>query len=174
VQDASSLLSAYLAELPDPVIPFGYYTAFRAPLQVKASSTLDTPAIIPIYQSLIAELPTAHRHLLLHLLDLFATLGAQKRYTMRNILAVQVAPAILRQKTRGGFGKVMRELLLPGDDSMSVLMFLVKHARCFAVVEDETDDEECVEEATVVKVVGGVRRCANVVVVGGGRGRSPS
>lgn len=70
----------------------------------------------------------------------------------------------------------MRELLLPGDDSMSVLMFLVKHAGCFAVVDDEeTDGGECVEEATVVNVVGAVRRCANVVEVGGaGMGRSPS
>jgi len=179
VQDACSLLSAYLAELPDPVIPFSHYVSFRTPLQVKASSPLDVDAVIPVYQALVAGLPTAHRHLLLHLLDVFATLGVQGRYTLRNILAVQVAPAVLRVRGRGRFGRVVRELLLPGDDSLSVLMFLVKHAGCFAVVDDDDDDDEsdgaeCVEEAMVVSVVGAVRRCANVVEVGAGRGRSPS
>lgn len=143
-----------------------FYTAFRAPLHIKAGSTLDTLAAITTYQSLIAQLPPAHRHLLLHLLDLFATLCAQNRYKLRNILAIRAAPAMLRLSSarQRSFGGKMRELLLAGDDSVPVLMFLVRNQAHFALTEEDGEDGE-MKEATLVSVVGASRQCVQVVDV---------
>ncbi|KAI8381249.1 uncharacterized protein BYT42DRAFT_298899 [Radiomyces spectabilis] len=89
VHDVATLFRRFLNKLPDPVIPLHYYQAFRDIMSDRFYHT--TTDRINAFQELIGQLPEAHQHLLLYLLDLlslFASQAADNRMDAANLASV--------------------------------------------------------------------------------------
>lgn len=83
VFDAATIMLRYLKSLPEPIIPFTFYTRFTDPLrQLTVSPDLNVglgkhEEVAKIYQGLVRELPPLNRQLLLYLLDLLAVFASK-------------------------------------------------------------------------------------------------
>ncbi|KAK6372656.1 GTPase activating protein (GAP) for Rho1p [Lithohypha guttulata] len=83
VFDAATIMLRYLKSLPEPIVPFAFYTRFTEPLrQLAISPNLNVDSgkhkeVLKIYQGLVRLLPSLHRQLLLYLLDLLAVFASK-------------------------------------------------------------------------------------------------
>ncbi|KAI8343968.1 Rho GTPase activation protein [Chlamydoabsidia padenii] len=96
VHDAGSILRRYFIQLPDPVIPTSFYQPFRN-VMTDDSMYKTTSQRIDAFQKLIRQLPTAHQHLLLYILDMlrfFAVNASITRMDASNLAAV-FSPGLL-------------------------------------------------------------------------------
>ncbi|CAO3689405.1 unnamed protein product [Rhizopus stolonifer] len=96
VHDTANLFTRYLNKLPNSVIPFESFQAFRDVMSNNAYSDIEKR--IDAFQGLIQNLAVPHQHLLLYLLDtlsLFASNAAQTKMSIPNLAAV-FCPSILR------------------------------------------------------------------------------
>ncbi|OKP13338.1 Rho-GTPase-activating protein 5 [Penicillium subrubescens] len=107
VHDAANLLTRYLIQLPEPVIPLAFYHKFRAPFEMLGQDEDDIEALLVdpavyegalgAYQSLVEELPRNHKQLLAYMLDLLAVFAAKSEQTGMSTahLVVIFQPALL-------------------------------------------------------------------------------
>ncbi|KAI8084484.1 Rho GTPase activation protein [Halteromyces radiatus] len=137
VHDAGSILRRYFLRLPDPVIPIHFYQQFR---DVMNDSMYEgTSQRIDAFQSLICQLPTAHQHLLLYVLDmlrLFATNASATRMDAANLAAV-FSPGLLSHPQHNSPVQYMI--------SQRVIEFLIEFQALFTMdllVDNETKPVE--------------------------------
>ncbi len=102
VHDAANILRRYLNQLPEPIVPLGFYERFRAPLRPYLARSPEGEAsfdltmgqqsqVVSAYQKLITELPPLNRQLLLYILDLLAVFSSKSdlnRMTAANLAAI--------------------------------------------------------------------------------------
>ena len=102
VHDAANILRRYLNQLPEPIVPLGFYQRFREPLRPYLARSLEGEAsfdltmdqqsqVVSAYQKLITELPPLNRQLLLYILDLLAVFSSKSdlnRMTAANLAAI--------------------------------------------------------------------------------------
>lgn len=91
VHDAANLLTRYLIQLPEPVIPLAFYHKFQKPLEILGPKEEEISAlivdsnvyeaVIAAYQSLVEELPRNHKQLLVYMLDFLAVFAAKSEQT---------------------------------------------------------------------------------------------
>lgn len=120
--DVATILRRYLTQMPEPVIPFEYYNAFRA---VQVSESLPEQKVGE-YKRLVRDMPRENQYLLLYLLDLlgiFARDSAKNLMTSAN-LAVIFQPGILSHPGHD---------LRPAESAISkdVVEFLIDHQTHF-------------------------------------------
>ncbi|EMC98508.1 hypothetical protein BAUCODRAFT_58175, partial [Baudoinia panamericana UAMH 10762] len=73
IKDAANLLSLYLTELPEPVVPWSMYEQFRLPMHFRLP--LPHAELSEEYADQILSLPGPNRRVLLYLLGLMALLA---------------------------------------------------------------------------------------------------
>ncbi|KAK6526267.1 hypothetical protein TWF694_004871 [Orbilia ellipsospora] len=141
VHDAANILRRYLNQLPEPIIPLGYYDKFRQPLQ--GHETIDETEAIRTYQRLISELPPLNRQLLLYILDLLAVFSSKADVNLMPAanLAAIFQPGIISHPDHE---------MSPADYRLSqdVLIFLILKQDNFLLGmrgSDETDHHEDVK-----------------------------
>ena len=122
VHDAANILRRDLNHLPDPIIPFDWYDAFREPLK----QTWPAERAIPRMQELVASLPPLNRQLLLYILDLLAVFASKSdinRMTSENLAAI-FQPGVLTHP---------RDDMAPQEYRLSqeVLVFLIDNQANF-------------------------------------------
>lgn len=122
VHDAANILRRYLNLLPDPIIPYDWYTAFRQPLK----ENWPKEKSIPKMQELVASLPAYNRQLLLYILDLLAVFASKaeiNRMTSENLSAI-FQPGLI---THPDHDMIPHEYKL----SQEVLVFLIDNQSHF-------------------------------------------
>jgi GTPase-activating protein SAC7 len=132
VHDAANVFRRYINHLPEPIIPYDYYFAFRKPLGStlhKPSSLTDaekenpdTEETIKEYQRLIGDLPRLNGQLLLYILDLlavFAETSALNLMPAANLAAI-FQPGLLSHPDHDMNPQEYRV-------SQEVLIFLIQH-----------------------------------------------
>ncbi|KAI8341852.1 Rho GTPase activation protein [Chlamydoabsidia padenii] len=125
VHDAGSILRRYFLQLPDPVIPVDFYQPFRDVMNDSMYETTDQQ--INAFQDLICQLPTAHQHLLLYVLDmlrLFATHASTTRMDASNLAAV-FTPGLLNHPQHNSPVQYMI--------SQRVIEFLIEYQNLFTM-----------------------------------------
>lgn len=155
VHDAANILRRYFNQLPEPIIPLGFYERFRVPLrnhQEQAVHNLDSNApesggfdadmAIRAYQGLITELPPLNRQLLLYILDLLAVFASKSDLNKMNTsnLAAIFQPGILSHPQHD---------LAPQEYRLSqdVLIFLIENQDHFLIgMHGTAADEKTVQE----------------------------
>ncbi|KAB8338760.1 hypothetical protein FH972_021705 [Carpinus fangiana] len=184
VHDAANILRRYFNQLPEPIVPLGFYDRFRNPLRNHQSQAVgeqdhqeptegdfNHDEAIKIYQNLITELPPLNRQLLLYILDLlavFASKSETNRMTAPNLAAI-FQPGILSHPDHDMAPKEYRL-------SQDVLIFLIVNQDHFIVgMEGTQADEKTIMEnllnrsastasagADSVRKFGGIRRNVSV------------
>jgi hypothetical protein len=140
VHDAANLLLRYLSQLPVPLVPLECYDHFRNPLrELKSPGISDHETAIMTYQSLIKEMPSLHRQLLLYLLDLLAVFAAKSDLNKMTTpkIATIFQPGLLSHPEHSVF---------PNEQQLSqeVLIFLIENQERFlfgmagTAVDDKT------------------------------------
>ncbi|KAF5855076.1 hypothetical protein ETB97_010123 [Aspergillus alliaceus] len=158
VHDAANVLRRYLNQLPEPIVPLGFYERFREPLRIyqrqvqsggptNEGETFDHPKAVAAYQQLIRELPPLNKQLLLYILDLlavFASKSDQNRMTSANLSAI-FQPGLLSHPQHD---------MSPDEYKLSqdVLIFLIENQDHFLFGMNGT----AADEATVKEVEGGM------------------
>ena len=155
VHDAANILRRFIRELPEPVIPLGFYERFRDPIrghqsqavgdqehQEVAEGIFDNDGVIKTYQQLITELPPLNRQLLLYVLDLlavFASKSDMNRMTSVNLSAI-FQPGLLNNPEHH---QAPQEYRLSQD----VLTFLIEKQDNFLVgMQGTAADSQTIEE----------------------------
>lgn len=122
VHDAANILRRYLNHLPDPIIPYDWYNAFRQPLK----ENWPKNKTIPKMQELVSSLPSFNRQLLLYILDLLAVFASKaelNRMTSENLSAI-FQPGLI---THPDHDMIPHEYKL----SQEVLVFLIDNQSHF-------------------------------------------
>ncbi|KAJ4128179.1 GTPase activating protein (GAP) for Rho1p [Fusarium equiseti] len=73
VHDAAGILLRYLKSLPEPIIPYSFYSRFKSELTPFIDRELnhaEEPRVLEIVTGLVKELPPLSRHLLVYILDI--------------------------------------------------------------------------------------------------------
>jgi len=93
--EAASVLKLYLRELPDPLIPFSFYSSF---IEIEETKSEDLDAKITKYKALIARLPASHRALLAYLIQFLAACTQYEKETKMDAqnFAIVFAPSLFR------------------------------------------------------------------------------
>ncbi|KAF3909350.1 hypothetical protein AA313_de0200201 [Arthrobotrys entomopaga] len=142
VHDAANILRRYLNQLPEPIIPLGYYDKFRQPLQ--GHDTVDETEAIKTYQRLISELPPLNRQLLLYILDLLAVFSSKADVNLMPAanLAAIFQPGIISHPDHE---------MSPADYRLSqdVLIFLILKQDNFLLGMRGSDENDHLEDAKV-------------------------
>lgn len=155
MHDAANILRRYFNQLPEPIIPLGFYDRFRDPIrnhQAQAVGHLDAQspsvgefdhdAAIRTYQALITELPPLNRQLLLYILDLLAVFASKSdlnKMTTQNLSAI-FQPGILSHPQHD---------MAPPEYRLSqdVLIFLIDNQDSFLIgMQGTAADSETVRE----------------------------
>ncbi|GAM87800.1 hypothetical protein ANO11243_058280 [Dothideomycetidae sp. 11243] len=156
VHDAANILRRYFNQLPEPIIPLGFYERFRAPLRnhqqeavgamesqsPDSGGAFDADGAIRVYQGLITELPPLNRQLLLYILDLLAVFASKSDLNKMNTgnLAAIFQPGILSHPQHD---------LSPQEYRLSqdVLIFLIENQDSFLIgMHGTAADEKTVKE----------------------------
>lgn len=139
VHDAANVLLRYLLQLPEPVIPLAFYARFRDPLASLHSQALssvndfDFSTAIQTYETLIREISSLNRQLLLYILDILAVFAARSdgnKMTTPRIAAV-FQPGILCHDQH-------RCSVADQQLSQDVLIFLIDHQDYFLIGMENT------------------------------------
>ncbi|PLB42565.1 putative Rho GTPase activator (Sac7) [Aspergillus candidus] len=160
VHDAANVLRRYLNQLPEPIVPLGFYERFRQPLRAyqqhiqengpaTESDNVDHAKAVAAYQELIRELPPLNKQLLLYILDLlavFASKSEQNRMTSGNLSAI-FQPGLLSHPQHD---------MSPDEYKLSqdVLIFLIENQDHFLFGMNGT----AADEQTMKEVEGGLVR----------------
>ncbi|KIY51721.1 Rho GTPase activation protein, partial [Fistulina hepatica ATCC 64428] len=123
--DVASVFRRYLTQMPEPVIPYDKYHAFRAALEKQPYIQEE---VVATYKGLIKEMPRANQYLLLYVLDLLSVFArkADKNLMTPHNLAVIFRPGIISSREHE---------LLPHEHALSqrVLEFLIEHQDLFVL-----------------------------------------
>ncbi|CAK9784373.1 unnamed protein product [Cutaneotrichosporon oleaginosum] len=120
--DVATILRRYLTQMTEPVIPWGYYNAFRA-IQV---SDHPPEQRVREYKRLVREMPRENQYLLLYLLDL---LGIFARDSDKNLMTAANLAVIFQPGLLSHPGHDMR----PAESVISkdVVQFLIENQAHF-------------------------------------------
>ncbi|KAE8383922.1 Rho GTPase activation protein [Aspergillus bertholletiae] len=133
VYDAADLLKRYFNQLPEPLIPLGFYDRFRGPICALQDYELmhvhpiwkknsDVEKVVIVYRKLLQELPKLNRYLLLYVLRLLAIFTSridENRMTPESLCAI-FQPGLLAHP---------RHNMAPREYKLNhnVLLFLFDH-----------------------------------------------
>lgn len=73
VHDAAGILLRYLKSLPEPIIPYSFYSRFTSELMPfidRELNHVESPRVLEIVTGLVKELPPLSRHLLVYIMDI--------------------------------------------------------------------------------------------------------
>ena len=130
VHDAANVFRRYINHLPEPIVPYDYYFAFRKPIGTplltsgvdQENENPNTEDTIRTYQRLIGDLPKLNGQLLLYILDLlavFAENSTQNLMPASNLAAI-FQPGLLSHPDHDMYPQEYRV-------SQEVLSFLIQH-----------------------------------------------
>jgi len=137
VHDAANILRRYFNQLPEPIVPLSFYEKFRDPIRnLRAHATsgnsdqlsVGADQAIQTFQTLITQLPSLNRQLLLYILDLlavFASKSESNKMTTSNLAAI-FQPGILSHP---------QHAMAPEEYKLSqdVLIFLIENQDHFLI-----------------------------------------
>lgn len=116
------MLASYLFSLPEPIIPFAFYQAFRF---WQLNDAITPPEkMVRHYQVLLARLPRPNRDLLLFVLDFYTQLHDRRDY--RNSLMFRFTPAMVRERPRPVRDRRRQILFLPKHNHQPTVLYLIK------------------------------------------------
>lgn len=124
-QDWTGLVKTFLRELPEPLLTVRLYSAF-----VQAAQLNNLRNRIRALKLLCLDLPTAHLHVLIHLLSILASVVAypNNRMTAQTLASI-IAPNILRPVNKHDLGKLNQAAVTEQGKKE-----LVDHAACCRAV----------------------------------------
>lgn len=124
--DVGTIFRRFLTQMPEPIIPFHYYGAFRSVMEKLTSGETSVDQAIDEYKHLIQSLPDANRYLLLYVLDLLSVFARHSEINLMTIpnLALIFQPGIISHQIHA---MQPREHVL----SQQVLGFLIEHQKHF-------------------------------------------
>ncbi|OWZ61765.1 rho GTPase activator [Cryptococcus neoformans] len=124
--DVGTIFRRFLTQMPEPIVPFRYYGAFRLVMEKFTCGETSVDQAIDEYKHLIQSLPDVNRYLLLYVLDLLSVFARRSEINLMTAanLALIFQPGIISHEIHA---MQLREHVL----SQQVLEFLIEHQKHF-------------------------------------------